>query len=310
MLGSALIELFPPRAGLSLNDVAALSIDASGSATIVSAVAAGLGASVNLISAVGDDALGDVWKSRISAAGVNVGQVGKIAGQLTPVAVSTVDLAGRKTYAFYRFSGWCDPLALMRLTCEQRASALSSDVLIVTEAAIRGEILRKDALALMRQRTAEGRLTVFAVNYRESAWSSAEDAASAIAHISRVADVVCCNHAEYELLSQVGVAADLIYETLGADGVRVHRTGQSEVVPAAIPPGGVALDTGAGDTFCGSVGVALAEGRSAVDAARFATAVCALAISREAAISSGPSRADVDEFVQSAAVQGGWSAAI
>jgi ribokinase len=300
VLGSALIELFAPQAGQRLGDVEALSMEPSGSATILATVAARLGADVQLIGAVGDDELGGIWRRRVGAAGVGVGLIEVVRGQLTPIAISTVDIAGEKSYSFYRFLGSCDPLAELRLSAAQETAALNADALIVTEAVLRDGRLRGEVAAWMNRRRADGKLTVLAVNYRQAAWPSVDNAATTLAWFGSRASLVCCNHAEYELLASAGLATELVYETLGAAGVKLRHAGGTAVVPAAMPPGGVVLDTGAGDSFCGAVVVALTEGHSPAEAAAFAAGVSALAISRVGTSAAAPFRAEVEAFLGSA----------
>ena len=57
--------------------------------------------------------------------------------------------------------------------------------------------------------------------------------------------------------------------------------------------------TAAGDCFNGALAVALAEGKSLLDATRFAQAAAALSVTKRGAIPSLPSRAEVDEFLAS-----------
>jgi len=66
----------------------------------------------------------------------------------------------------------------------------------------------------------------------------------------------------------------------------------------AIPGRSVAaIDaTGAGHTICGALAVALTEGRSLVDAVRFANAT-ALSVTRPAAQSSQPARDEIDRLI-------------
>jgi ribokinase len=56
--------------------------------------------------------------------------------------------------------------------------------------------------------------------------------------------------------------------------------------------------TAAGDAFVGAIAVALGEGRSLVEAARFASAAAALSVTRQGAQPSLPTRAEVVEFIR------------
>jgi ribokinase len=54
--------------------------------------------------------------------------------------------------------------------------------------------------------------------------------------------------------------------------------------------------TAAGDTICGALAVALAEGRPAGQALRWATSAAALSVQRAGASPSMPGRAQIDAF--------------
>jgi ribokinase len=77
-----------------------------------------------------------------------------------------------------------------------------------------------------------------------------------------------------------GVRARLAGTVLAIDGHRVaaHDT------------------TGAGDCFCGAFGAALATGRPAPDALRFANAAAALSVQRLGAAPAMPTGAEVEAF--------------
>ncbi|WP_306120336.1 MULTISPECIES: PfkB family carbohydrate kinase [unclassified Roseitalea] len=87
------------------------------------------------------------------------------------------------------------------------------------------------------------------------------------------ARIVFCNSAEHRLIADVVRSDALVVETLGAEGVRLHRAGKTTVLPAAAIA--VADPTGAGDSFAGAflaahLGGALPEhaARKAMDAVR------------------------------------------
>jgi len=85
--------------------------------------------------------------------------------------------------------------------------------------------------------------------------------------------------------------------TLGARGSDVYDAG--ELVGTVAPPPVTAVDTtGAGDTYCGALAAAVAEGRPLLDAVRFATAASALSVEKKGAVSSIPSRDEVDSKLE------------
>lgn len=85
--------------------------------------------------------------------------------------------------------------------------------------------------------------------------------------------------------------------TLGADGAIIV----SETVHARVPAFSVIpVDTtAAGDVFCGAFAVAIVEGQSLPDAARFASAAAAICVTRLGAQPSVPRREEIEAFLSS-----------
>jgi len=85
--------------------------------------------------------------------------------------------------------------------------------------------------------------------------------------------------------------------TLGARGSYV-RTNKKSFFVDSYPVNAVDT-TGAGDVFCGSLAVALTEGKNYEDAVIFATAAAALCVTRLGAQLSAPFRHEIDSFLKS-----------
>ena len=104
-----------------------------------------------------------------------------------------------------------------------------------------------------------------------------------------VKDVISARKAADVLLSK-GVGTALI--TLGSQGALLHNREVSEIIP--IYKAGPVIDTsGAGDAFNGGFATALAEGKSAFEAARFGSAVAGLSVTKLGTAASMPQREDV-----------------
>lgn len=95
------------------------------------------------------------------------------------------------------------------------------------------------------------------------------------------------------LLLDEGVKNVII--TMGSCGSVICNPSTREVVPARVVS---AVDTvGAGDVYNGALVTALSEGKSLVEAARFATIASSIAVTRPGAQSSVPTRQEVDALL-------------
>lgn len=95
-------------------------------------------------------------------------------------------------------------------------------------------------------------------------------------------------HAASEWLAQRNCRSVI---TLGSQGCLVYEDAVVDVSAHEVE----AVDaTGAGDALCGALAVALAEGRSLVDAARWANVAASLSVQRLGAGPSFPIRAEID----------------
>jgi ribokinase len=96
-----------------------------------------------------------------------------------------------------------------------------------------------------------------------------------------------------------GVQAVIV--TLGAKGSFVSSPAGGQWVPGFKVK---AVDsTAAGDVFNGAIAVALAEGKSLYQAARFASAAAAISVTRLGAQTSAPTRKEIERFLSSASVR-------
>ncbi|MDR0902125.1 MAG: PfkB family carbohydrate kinase, partial [Opitutaceae bacterium] len=109
----------------------------------------------------------------------------------------------------------------------------------------------------------------------------------------KVTDEATAREAAQSLLGQ-GVKNVII--TLGSKGAYLHNESASELIPARKVK---AVDTtAAGDTFNGSLAVALAEGRDLRDAIHFANAAAAISVTRLGAQPSAPARAEIERLLK------------
>ncbi|MGY5802231.1 ribokinase [Rhizobium sp. LEGMi12c] len=129
-------------------------------------------------------------------------------------------------------------------------------------------------------------------------------------HVEDLADVdlVIVNQGEASALTGVetSAAADLLFDkggrsvvvTLGSKGSLVwDREDDAPLVLEA--PESAAVDTsGAGDCFAGTLVGLLAQGKSLIAAARVATKIAAISVTRLGTLASYPSRAEFSEVIE------------
>jgi ribokinase len=91
--------------------------------------------------------------------------------------------------------------------------------------------------------------------------------------------------------------ARAVVVTLGAAGCRLYRGGAAPHAVAGLRAGNVIDTIGAGDTFSGALGAALARGEALEAAVRWANAAAALSVTGRGALGGMPDRALVERLL-------------
>ena len=313
-LGMLMGEVAPPRAGAGFGDGRGLVLFPSGSMTIFALALARLGSRVGLLSRVGDDDLGRWMRERVENAGIDAGGVATVAGQLTPLALASVDAAASKSFSYYRFAGISDPLATLRAVDVPVTALLGARVFDFGEASLRSPLMRAETLLLAQRARDLGLAVCYTPNYRASAWSGgAVEAAEVQRQALAVADVVLMNAEESELLSGcsdpraaahriLDLGPSVVVITSGNQGAIVAMDGALTAIPAV--PVEVVFDIGAGDSFHAGFLAVWRPGGDAIDAARFAAHTAALKIGREPLPELLPTRDEVMAAMEAAGAGG------
>ena len=254
--------------------------------------AALLGADVTMVGAVGDDANAAVALERIVASGVQNTDVHRLSGA-TGLAVVVVDKGGENSIIVVPGANQHVDAELVERSAETisaaavvvaqgeipapgtaRASALSTGRFILNLAPVidvPAEVIRQADPLVVNEHEAQ---LVFDMLQPNRGGSSTQ------------------SHAELaDGLLAAGIASVVV--TLGEEGALVaeHDGAGVVAVPAAVIE--TVDSTGAGDAFVGALATQLADGRSLVDAARFASRVGAFACTRPGAQDSYPGTDDV-----------------
>lgn len=299
-LGTALVELTPQQLGASLTHADAYEALPSGATTNFCLALSRLGLQVGLATRIGDDELGQWLLHKLQQFGVDTAATRTVPGQYTPVSFCWMDQDGAKTFYFYRFPGYCDPMQeFMRepLSDEELGRARLFDF---SEATVRSEPLRSASLELARRARALGLQVCYGVNYRPGAWNDPPETIVAVQREAlALADIAVMNveeallitgEKELDATALAALGPQVITVTNGSRGsyVLVAKDGKAELHHIPARPVEVRYDIGAGDTFHAGLLAALLKGFEPVQAARLASLAAALRICRTADMSCLP----------------------
>jgi sulfofructose kinase len=244
-----------------------------------------LGGRVEFWGRCGDDLVGDRIVADMAAEGVNVDRLRRVAGKRSPISAILVDRRGERLVVPY-YDPTLDPSPdWLPVHDLRRFAAVLADVRW-PEGAERG---------LNAARTA-GVMTVLDADIApkdvherllpHAEWAVFSEPAL-LTYAGEPEVTAALRQAGARLRSRVGVTA-------GADGF--YWIEGSEICHATAPTV-VAVDTlAAGDVFHGAFTLALVEGRSVAEAARFANVAAALKCTRFGGRSVAPTRAEVEAF--------------
>lgn len=289
-MGSVMVEMTPAEEGQPLREAKVLLPLPSGAATNFAVAARRLGVTVGLISRVGEDEWGQWLRDRLAELGIDVRHVGVTPGQYSTTSFCWMDRRGAKTFYFYRFPGYCDPLGALRPEEVRKEWFDGARCFDFAEATIRSEPLRSSAFEAARLARQAGCLVSYAVNYRPSGWAGREqDLVPTQRQALAVADVAVMNADEATIITGlddpeaaarqvITFGPRVVAVTAGAAGAWLCDADRLYFIPACKV--NVRYDIGAGDAFHAGLIAGLLRGMEPRDAGRLAAAVAALKISR------------------------------
>ena len=254
-----------------------------------------------LVSAVGQDALGEQVTDELQASGVDITFVERLSDRATGASV-VIAVGGE--YASVIVPGAAATMTARML--RQAASAIVQSMFVVAQLEL-GAAFAESTLRVAKEQTATTVLNVSPID--------GVDPANIYRAIS-MADVVVVNRHEASMLAgcpvmdmeQTVAAASFIAQlegpsvvvvTCGADGVVLVRDREVAVQDAFAV--NVADTVGAGDAFLGGLLAGWCEGRNDREALRLGAAAGALCASGHGAFRSLPDRQQVRAFLDSMA---------
>lgn len=280
-----------PVAGETLSG-AAFSSGHGGKGSNQAVGAARLGAEVALLTAIGDDALGEAARALWATEGVDASTSVTIPGAATMVGMILVERSGENRIAIA--TGALDHLV------PEHVSAFRDRLAAADVAVVSLEIPLDTALAALRTAHDAGTTTLLnpapAQPIPDDAWKHVD-----ILTPNRTEAAVLLGHDPGVEASAADLAAALrargvgtVVLTLGAEGALIHDATGQRAVPA-VAARSVVDTTGAGDSFTAALAVALGEGRAVDAAAQFAVRAGAHTVSLAEVVPALPHRSDLDD---------------
>lgn len=314
--GEMLIDFVSTESGVTLAQAPAFKKAAGGAPANVAVGVARLGYRAGFMGQVGDDDFGHFLADTLVEAGVDVGGLRFSGEARTALAFVLLQANGERSFMFYRH-----PSAdmLWRPEDVDAGYAAATRVFHYGSISLIGEPSRSATLAALAHARAGGALISYDPNLRLALWPSAQAAREGMLSGWQYADLAKVSEEELAFLTgEAAVAAGvralwhdrlkLLVITQGPAGcVYFTPDGSGRVPGFAVSP----VDTtGAGDGFVAGLLSGLLDAKVCWDRAtieralRLGNAVGALTTTQRGAIPALPTRAAVEQFMRTGAVQG------
>jgi 5-dehydro-2-deoxygluconokinase len=309
-MGRSSIDLYAHEIGCPITEVRSFDAYVGGCPTNVSVGTRRLGLRSALLTAVGNDQIGDFVIAFLDREGIETRFIQRKPGRRTSAVVLTIQPPDRFPLTFYR-----DNCADRALTIEdvERVPIANSRVVFLTGTGLSHEPARAATLAAAARARAAGSTVVVDVDYRADQWEDANTFAGYMDALLRSASLAIGT--EEEVIAASGAAdadigafrllstgIDALALKRGAHGATLYRPRAAPVHVPSFPV--VVLNVlGAGDAFASGFIYGCLQGWPLERAARMGNACGAIVVTRHGCANFMPTRAEVDEFVAS---KGGW----
>jgi sugar/nucleoside kinase (ribokinase family) len=269
----------------------------SGDTPIYVNAVARLGHRSGFLGAVGQDDFGRCLLDRFAEQGVDAGQVRHLPDRVTGMAFVAYAADGSRKFLFHWRDAACGQIDATYVDPAYFQAAqwlhLTGGNLIITGGSYRA------CLAALEAMPASAKVS-FDPNIRAE-WLDRGDIRRQWAPIVARADYILPSAGEAKLLMgaesdeaacrQLVAQGKVVLQKRGSLGCRVYAPGEEFTIPGCavteVDP------TGAGDSFCAGWTVAMLDGLPLAEAARFANAVGALAVTQLGPMEGAPTRAEV-----------------
>ena len=303
-IGRSSIDLYAHEVGCAIVDVKSFDAYVGGCPTNVSVGTRRLGLRSALLTAVGDDQVGDFVTAFLDRENVETRFIPRKAGRRTSAVILTIQPPDSFPLTFYR-----DNCADRALTIDDvaRAPVVDSRVVFVTGTGLSHEPAREATLHAAAAARAANVAVVVDIDYRPDQWDSVAAFSTHIRALLRTStlavgteDELAAASATDDVVRGAAVLLECGIEALilkrGARGSTVFRRGVPPVDAAPFPIT-VLNVLGAGDAFASGFLYGYLQGWPLERAARMGNACGAIVVTRHGCANFMPTLDDVSAFV-------------
>ncbi|CAA9569517.1 MAG: 5-keto-2-deoxygluconokinase / uncharacterized domain [uncultured Thermomicrobiales bacterium] len=324
-IGRSSIDLYSQDIGAPFEEISGFAAYVGGCPTNVAVGAARLGLRTALLTAVGDDRVGDFILRFLADEGVDTAAVPRKPGHRSSAVILGIEPPDRFPLVFYR-----DNCADIELTIDDvlAAPVATSRALLITGTGLSKEPSRSATLFAAGLARAAGRTVALDLDFRADQWHDPRAFGITVRSALSLVDVVIGTEDEINasLLSdpaqlrvtgsqhsdaRVGGDVESAIATLlahgpsvlvqkrGADGAKVHLAGDGAAEPIDVPgfPVEVQNILGAGDAFAAGLLFGMVRGHDWETSVRLANACGAIVVTRPGCANFTPTHAEAMAFM-------------
>ncbi len=309
-IGRSSIDLYAHQIGVPITEVTSFDAYVGGCPTNISVGTRRLGLRSALLTAVGEDQVGDFVIAFLEKEGIETAFIPRKPNHRTSAVILTIQPPDRFPLTYYR-EGCAD----RELTCDDVRAAPVEDsaIVVVSGTGLTHEPSRSATLFAAERASAAGKDVFVDLDYRPDQWGSRADYAAAVQRLLSRSSIAVGTEEEIVAAADEDDLAKAIARVLGsgpetlivkrgASGATIHTPGGSTRPVPAFPI--VVLNVlGAGDAFASGLITGLRRGLPLERAVRMGNAVGAIVVTRHGCANFMPTEAEVEEFVAS---KGGW----
>ena len=309
-MGRSSIDLYAHQIGVPITAVTSFDAYVGGCPTNISVGTRRLGLKSALLTAVGDDQVGDFVLGFLEREGVDTRFIPRKQGHRTSAVVLTIMPPDRFPLTFYREG--CADRELTPADVE-RAPVAESAMIVLTGTGVSHEPGRAATLFAADRAAAAGVPVLVDLDYRADQWQSRSDYSALVRRmLSRAAMTVGTEEeviaaADSDDLDRairrvLDASGGPLVVKRGGRGASIYERGGSrrDVPPFAVT---VLNVLGAGDAFASGLITGLRRGWPLDRAVRLGNATGAIVVTRHGCANFMPTMPEVEAFV---AAQGGW----